>query len=64
LSGILVIAAIIFVLAGFAQIDIRHEEETFDETGVKARAVRVGRAWSRLTTTRLGPLARVVQPLF
>jgi uncharacterized hydrophobic protein (TIGR00271 family) len=63
LSGILVVASLVFVLVGFAQVDIRHEEEAFDAVASRRTVVRVGRAWSRLAAKRLGPFARVVPPL-
>lgn len=63
LSGILVVASLVFVLAGFAQVDIRHEEEAFETVASQRNVVRVGRAWSRIAAKRLGPFARVVPPL-
>ncbi|MGE0400097.1 MAG: DUF389 domain-containing protein [Kofleriaceae bacterium] len=62
LSGILVLATLLFVLAGFSQVDIRAEESTLDADRV-GRSLRIGRAWSRLIATRLGPLSRIIPPL-
>lgn len=63
LSGILVIAAFVFVLAGFGQVDVRHEEDVVDESGAPiGPSQRVGRVWSK-QARRLGPFARLVPPL-
>ncbi len=63
LSGILAIAAVMFVGAGFARVDMRQEEQTFDALDKKHASIRVGRAISKVTTKRLGPFARIVPPL-
>jgi uncharacterized hydrophobic protein (TIGR00271 family) len=63
LSGILAIATGVFVLAGFGQVDIRHEEETVEIANAAGAIARMGQAGSRVMTTRLGPLARIVPPL-
>ncbi|MEO8548758.1 MAG: DUF389 domain-containing protein [Kofleriaceae bacterium] len=64
LSGILAVAAAVFVAAGFGRVDIRAEEATIDEAGLaRGLASRVGRAWSRLATARLGAFARILPPL-
>ncbi|MEO8699371.1 MAG: DUF389 domain-containing protein [Kofleriaceae bacterium] len=62
LTGILAIATVMFVLAGFARVDIAAEEAGFDEVSARRTSVRVGRAWSKLARRRLGPLARIVPP--
>ncbi|MGE5184506.1 MAG: DUF389 domain-containing protein, partial [Acidobacteriota bacterium] len=63
LSGILVIATALFVVVGFGQVDVRHEELSFDDGERRALALRVGRGWSRAIGSRLGPVARLVPPL-
>jgi uncharacterized hydrophobic protein (TIGR00271 family) len=63
LSGILVLATLVFAIVGFARVDIRAEESTLDEAERVGRSLRLGRAWSTLVATRLGPLARIVPPL-
>ena len=63
LSGILVVATIVFAIAGFSRVDIRAAENTLDENGrVVSTSLRLGLAWSKLAATRLGPFARIVPP--
>ncbi|HSD88131.1 MAG TPA: DUF389 domain-containing protein, partial [Kofleriaceae bacterium] len=62
LSGILAITTLVFVSAGFARSDLV-EVEALDERARRHAAVRVGRAWTRLASRRLGPFARFVPPL-
>ncbi len=64
ISGILAVATLMFSIAGFGRVDIRAEEKVLDEyEGRLGASIRVGRAWSRLAGTRLGPFARIVPPL-
>lgn len=63
LSGILVVTTLMFVIAGFAQIDLDEVESAVDDAASKHAAVRLGRAWSTRASTRLGASARVVPPL-
>lgn len=63
LSAIWAVATGVFVLAGFGQVDTRHEEETIASAAAAGAAPLVGRAWSRRTVGRIGPLARIVLPV-
>jgi hypothetical protein len=63
LSAIWAIATGVFVLAGFGRVDTQHEEEVIEDADPAGAAPRVGRAWSRRTVARLGPIARVMLPV-
>ncbi len=63
LSGILLVATLLFVMSGFAQVGVAELELALDVTDApRSTTNRVGRAFSR-STARLGPFARGVPPL-
>lgn len=61
LSGILVVCGLVFALLGFAQLNLLlHPAHS---TATPAGTQRIASVWTRLATTRLGPLARILPPL-
>ncbi|MDQ3367376.1 MAG: DUF389 domain-containing protein [Myxococcota bacterium] len=62
-TGIITVAGVAFVLAGFGRVDVRAEERTLDEDVDIGVATRVGRMLSRRATVKLGMLPRIVLPL-
>ena len=63
LSGILAVAAVMFVAAGFIRVDLQGLDETPDERHARRASVRIGRAFNKAAVKRLGPFARIVPPL-
>lgn len=62
LSGILAMATAVFVVAGFARVDIR-AQEMLEDIDARRASIRIGRAWTNVAARRLGPFARIVPPL-
>ncbi|NVB81649.1 MAG: DUF389 domain-containing protein [Kofleriaceae bacterium] len=60
-TGIVIVASLLFVVLGFGQVDVRSEEATLDDDRQIGAATRVGRLLSR-RQARLGPLSRVLLP--
>ncbi|MCA9673564.1 MAG: DUF389 domain-containing protein, partial [Myxococcales bacterium] len=63
ITGILGVASLAFVVAGFGQVDVGEEEKALDDASRQGVAVYLGRRWSRHAASRLGFSARLVLPL-